>query len=128
VETALETFLTTEKGRVKLSRPIHQMKSIIRRVYTEVIPARKALLTAELEQVEMRFAMDDKLAQLQSAIASGLTREINAIRTQVEWAIQQKQHEQAKIEEAHRTLEAAHQQASKLEKALDALAEEVTLA
>jgi hypothetical protein len=128
VETALETFLTKEKGRVKLSRPIHQMKSIIRRVYTEVIPARKALLTAELEQVEMRFAMDDKLAQLQSAIASGLTREINAIRTQVEWAIQQKQHEQAKIEEAHRTLEAAHQQASKLEKALDALAEEVTLA
>lgn len=128
LEIALANFLTKEKGRVKLGRPIRQMTSIIRRVRTEIIPARKALLTAALEEVEMRFAVDDKLVELQSAIASGLTCEINAIRTQVESAIQQKQHEQAKIEESHRRLEAAHQQASKLEKALDELAEEATLA
>lgn len=90
IEAALETFLTKEKGRVKLARPIRQMKSIINRARTQIIPDRQALLMIELNQLEANYAKAQKdLAALENQQAL-IIQQIENMRLMVKSDVQER--------------------------------------
>jgi hypothetical protein len=90
VETALETFLTKEKGRAKLARPIRQMQSMLSRARTQIIPAREALLALALDQLEANYAKAQKdLAALENQ-QTMIIQQIENVRLTVKLDVQER--------------------------------------
>ena len=54
-ETALEQFLTTERGRVKLSTPLAATDRAVREALTEGVPRREALMATPVEELRRRL-------------------------------------------------------------------------
>lgn len=65
-EHALETFLATERGRVKLLAPLRLAEAASREAFAELLPMREAMLAQPVAELQARFeAQQPKLAELQ---------------------------------------------------------------
>ena len=89
MEAALETFLTKEKGRVKLARPIRQMKSMISRARTQIIPDREALFAIELDQLEANYAKAQKELSALEHQQAVIIQQIENVRLTVKLDVQE---------------------------------------
>lgn len=52
LESELESFFVNDRGRVKLSRPLHFAKDTIQRTLAETVPRQRAVLDASVEQLQ----------------------------------------------------------------------------
>jgi GTPase SAR1 family protein len=64
-ETALERFLATERGRVKLLTPLRMGETAVREAVTELIPRSEAMLAQPLEK--LRKAYEEQRPRLEEA-------------------------------------------------------------
>jgi len=55
IETALQKFLTNERGRIKILRPAQDLKSTIREI-RKTIPEQKSMLQTDVSELEKRYA------------------------------------------------------------------------
>lgn len=78
LEKKLEHFLTTQKGRVKLMRPIRFMASTIHDLLAEILPNREMMYSQKLEDIEQKFEQQrpalDKVRLLREKTLDSITR------------------------------------------------------
>ena len=65
LENTLATFLTRERGRIKLMQPARQLNAAIKVALHEVIPAQRTLLESSKQELQRRY--DDARPQLEQA-------------------------------------------------------------
>jgi len=89
LEVALATFLTTQKGRLKILQPAKEVKGAIREA-RRVIPERETLLRTDLKTLEKRYeAAQEPLRLLELERQQIITRVSNFI-TDTKPSVQQK--------------------------------------
>lgn len=79
LESELETFLTDDRGRIKLLRSVQELKQTIRTLY-KLIPEREELIQQDLPVLEARYRETDRELQQLELEAESIIRRVSHFR------------------------------------------------
>lgn len=90
LEKALEKFLATERGRMKIIRPAMELKNAIIREAREIIPQREAMLRTDITTLETRYAEANGQLQQLEKLRHQIVAKVSNLRADMQLHVSEK--------------------------------------